>query len=148
MAHLVNLNSLEGFSKPNPNVEYYYPITRENEGLNGLEVSQCYFIGEGNSAPVQSAIWAHGGGIRVDHCIFYGCKNALVLIKSIRDFSMTHSIVSGAYEAAVWYGPYLSPFVFRDNIVTGCNYFWVRPENTQPGYTFSHSLLTNNELSR
>jgi hypothetical protein len=37
----------------------------------------------------------------VDHCIFYGCKNALVLIKSVRDFSMPHSIVSGAYEAAV-----------------------------------------------
>ncbi len=141
----VHFKGLKFVGNPNPLVDYYYPITRENEGLNGLEVSQCYFIGDKNSAPVQSAIWAHGGGIRVDRCIFYGCKNALVLIKSIRDFSMTHSIVSGAYEAAIWYGSSVSPFVFRDNIVTGCSYFWVRPENTRPGYTFSHSLLTNNE---
>jgi hypothetical protein len=40
------------------NVEYYYPITRANEGLNGLQVSQSYFIGERNSAPMQSATWA------------------------------------------------------------------------------------------
>jgi hypothetical protein len=140
----IHIKGLKFLGNANPRVQYYYPIARENEALKGLEVSQSYFIGEKNSSPIQSAIWAHGAGIHVDHTIFYGCKNALVLIKSIREFSMTHSIVAGAYEAAVWYGDYLSPFVFRDNIVTECNYFWVRTENTQPAYAFSHSLFTNN----
>jgi hypothetical protein len=140
----VHIKGLKFVGNANPNVRWYYPITREGEALRGLEISQCYFIGEKNSSPIQSGIWAHGAGIKVDHSVFYGCKNALVLIKAIRDFSMTHSIVSGAYESAIWYGPYLGPFVFRDNIITGCNYVWVRPENTQPEYVFAHSLFTNN----
>jgi hypothetical protein len=67
-----------------------------------------------------------------------------LLFRSIEGFSLTNSIIVGAYEAAVWFGPFKSPFVFRDNVVTGCNYFWVRPENTFPEYTFSHSLITDN----
>ena len=54
----VHFKGLKFVGNPNPNVEYYYPITRANEGLNGLQVSQCYSIGERNSAPVQSATWA------------------------------------------------------------------------------------------
>lgn len=129
----------------NPAVKYYYPITRESENYKGLSVSQCYFIGERNSAPIQGAIWAHGAGIAVDHSIFYECKNALLLFRSISDFSVTHSIIYGSYEAAVWFGPFTSPFVFRDNIVTRCNYFWLSPDNTQPAYQFSNSLITDND---
>ena len=71
-------------------------------------------------------------------------ENALLLFRSIEGFSLTHSIIYGAYESAVWFGPFKSPFVFRDNIVAGCNYFWVRPEDTFPAYTFSRSLITDN----
>jgi hypothetical protein len=84
-----------------------------------LTISQCYFIGEKNSSPVQGAIWAHGAGIHVDHCIFFGCRNALILIRSIEGFSLTNSIIVGAYEAAVWFGQFKSPVILRDNIVTG-----------------------------
>lgn len=137
----VHFKGLKFIGNANPGVPYYYPITREDQSLTGLEASQCYFIGERNSAPVQSGIWAHGAGIVVDRCIFYGCKNALVLIKGIQSFSMTKSIVFGAYEAAIWYGPYLGPFVFRDNIVTKCNYVLVHAKGTQPPYAFSHSVF-------
>lgn len=129
----------------NPDVKYYYPINRENESLKGLNISQCYFIGERNSAPTQGSIWAHGVGTHVDHCIFYGCKNALLLFKSISDFSLTNSIIDGAYEAAVWFGPFNADFIFKNNIVANCTYFWLRAENTFPKYTFNNSLITDND---
>ncbi len=37
----------------NPGVNYYYPITKEDSLLKGLEVSQCYFAGDRYSAPIQ-----------------------------------------------------------------------------------------------
>jgi hypothetical protein len=141
----VSFRGLKFVGNADPDVPYYYPITRENENLNGLEVSQCYFIGEKNSARLQSGLWTHGAGIHVDHCIFYNCRNAMVLIKSIRDLSITNSIIYGAYESAIYFGDSTAPFVFRNNIVTHCNFFWVRAANTQPAYAFSNSLITEND---
>jgi len=141
----VSFKGLKFVGNASPDVAYYYPITRENENLNGLEVSQCYFIGEKNSTRLQSGLWTHGAGIHVDHCIFYNCRNAMVLIKGIKDFSITNSIIYGAYESAIWFGRSEAPFVFRNNIVTHCNFFWVRPKDTQPSYTFSNSLITEND---
>lgn len=138
----VCLRGLKFLGNANPSVRYYYPVTRENETLKGLEISQCYFIGEKNSAPIQGAVWAHGAATKIDHCIFYGCKNALLLFKSIRDFSITNSIISGSYEAAAWYWATGNDFEFRNNIVTNCNYFWLRAPNTFPTYTFSNSIIT------
>ncbi|WP_159466720.1 hypothetical protein [Dyadobacter sp. 3J3] len=141
----ISLKGLKFIGNGNPEVKYYYPINRENESLKGLDISQCYFIGERNSAPIQGSIWAHGAGTHVDHCIFYGSKNALLLFKSIRDFSLTNSIIYGAYEAAVWFGAFDSDFVFKNNIVSNCTYFWLRAENTFPKYTLNNSLITNND---
>ena len=141
----VTIHGIKFLGNPNPSVNYYYPINRENEKTSGLDISQCYFIGEKNSAPIQGAIWAHGANIHVDHCIFYQCKNALLLFHSITGFSVTHSVIDGSYEAAVWFGPYLGDFEFSNNIVTNCAYFWLRGENTAPTYTFKNSIIANNE---
>jgi hypothetical protein len=141
----VSLKGLKFVGNASPDVAYYYPITREDENLNGLEVSQCYFIGEKSSTRLQSGLWTHGTGIHVDHCIFYGCRNAMVLIKNIKDFSLTYSIIDGCYESGIWSGDSNEPFVFSNNIVTHCNFVWVRPQGTQPHYTFNNSLLTEND---
>ncbi len=141
----VSLKGLKFVGNASPGVAYYYPITRENENLNGLEVSQCYFIGEKSSTRLQSGMWTHGTGIHVDHCIFYGCRNAMVLIKNIKDFSLTYSIIDGAYESGIWFGGSDAPFIFSNNIVTHCNFVWVRPQGIQPHYTFSDSLFTEND---
>ncbi|MCF0068903.1 hypothetical protein LZD49_00380 [Dyadobacter sp. CY261] len=138
----VSIRGLKFLGNPNPNVKYYYPINREDSTLTGLNVSQCYFIGEKNSAPIQGSIWAHGAATHVDHCIFFGIKNALLLFKGIKDFSLTYSIISGAYEAAVWYGPFNHPFIFQNNIVADSEYLWLRQENTFPKYEFSDCLFT------
>lgn len=142
-ANHVKIRGLKFIGSANPETRYYYPITRENETLSGLVISQCYFIGDRNACPIQGAIWAHGAGTNVDHCIFYGAKNALLLFKSIRDFSLTNSIIYGAYEAAVWFGPFISDFEFSNNIISACAYFWLREENTFPKYTFQNTLFTD-----
>lgn len=141
----VSFKGLKFVGNANPFVEYYYPITRERENLKDLEVSQCYFIGEKNSSRLQSGVWANGDGIHVDHCIFYNCRNAMVLIRSISGFSLTHSIIYGAYESGIWYGASDAPFVFNNNIITRCAFVWVRPDKTQPTYHFNNSLIVDND---
>jgi hypothetical protein len=141
----VSFKGLKFVGNAHPDVAYYYPINRENEKLNDLEVSQCYFIGERNSNRLQSGLWTNGSGIHVDHCIFYNCRNAMVLITEIKGLAITNSIIYGAYESGIWFGNSDAPFVFENNIVTHCNFFWVRPKDSQPAYTFSNSLITEND---
>lgn len=138
----VRIRGLKFIGNGNPEVQYYYPVSRKDSTLIGLDVSQCYFIGERNSAPIQGSIWAHGAGIHVDHCIFYGTKNALLLFMAIRDFSFKNSIIVGAYESAVWFGAFHEPFVFENNIVADSEYLWLRAEKTYPKYQFKNCLFT------
>jgi hypothetical protein len=143
----VTIKGLKFLGNPNNAVRNYYPIRRQNKMLSGLNVSQCYFIGEANSAPIQSSFWASGPGIHVDHCIFHNSKIAFVLGDGVNDFSLTHSIIDGAYNTAIWYGfaGTTPKFNFKDNVITNCYYVMVYPvENGQPAYTFSDSFITNN----
>ncbi|RKE55441.1 right-handed parallel beta-helix repeat-containing protein [Sphingobacterium detergens] len=141
----VKISGLKFIGNANPVTRYYYPISRKDTLATGLEISQCYFIGERNAAPIQAAVWVHGSKLMVDHCVFFECKNALVLIENIRDFSMTNSIVYGAYEAAVWFGAYHTPVRFSNNVISNCNFFWLRAEGTYPKYEFQNSLFAGNQ---
>jgi len=138
----VRISGLKFLGNGNPEVQYYYPVSRKDSTLTGLDVSQCYFVGERNSAPIQGSIWANGTGIHVDHCIFYGTKNALLLFMAIRDFSLKNSVIAGAYESALWFGPFHEPFVFENNIVANSEYLLLRAEKTYPKYHFKNCLYT------
>jgi hypothetical protein len=143
----VNVKGLKFMGNPNTSVHYYYPIRRQDKALSGLNVSQCYFIGEANSSALQSSFWASGAGIHVDHCIFYNSKIAFVLGDNVNDFSLTHTIIDGAYNTAIWYGfaKTTAKFTFKNNVITNCYYVMVYPvEDGQPSYTFSDSYITNN----
>ncbi|HTI71790.1 MAG TPA: right-handed parallel beta-helix repeat-containing protein [Candidatus Limnocylindria bacterium] len=144
-ASYVSLRGLKFLGNPNPSVVYYYPVTKEDESLQAMEVSQCYFISEKNSIPIQGGIWAQGPETDINHCVFYNCRNAILLFKSVAGFSITHTIMYGANESAIWMGPIESGFVFKNNVVTHCHYFWVRPEKSTPSYAFSDCLITGNE---
>ncbi len=144
-ANNVTIKGLKFLGNANPAVQYYYPIKKEDTTYSGLKIEQCYFVGDKNGTPIQGAVWVHGPETSVKHCIFYGCKNALLLFRGIKGFSFTNSIVYGAYEAAVWFGPFDAPFIFRDNIISGCNFFWLRAEDTYPAYIFSNSYIGGNK---
>jgi hypothetical protein len=143
----VAIKGLKFIGNPNPSSQYYYAIERRDSTLTGLEISQCYFIGEKNSTPMQGGVFAQGAGIAVDHCIFYGVKNAVMVFVGVNNFSLTHSIIYGAYEGAIWYGYGQSsdrPFTFNDNIIADGNYFWVGYRGIHPNYKFSNSLISGN----
>ncbi len=143
----VIIKGLKFLGNPNTAVHYYYPIRRQDKALSGLNVSQCYFIGEANSTAIQSSFWASGPGIHVDHCIFHNSKIAFVLGDNVNDFCLSHSIIDGAYNTAIWYGfaKTTAKFTFKNNIITNCYYVMVYPvEDGQPSYTFSASYITNN----
>lgn len=136
---------LKFLGNTHPAVVYYYAIERHRPELKDMVVSQCYFIGNKNAAPIQGALFAQGSGIKVDHCIFYECKNALLLFLSVNNFSLTHSIIYGAYEGAIWFGKY-SDFVFRNNIVANNNCFWVSMKDYKANYVFNNSFITGNTI--
>ena len=142
----VTVRGLKFLGNPNPSVVYYYPISKENESLRGMEVSQCLFISDENSAPIQGGIWAHGPETDINHCVFYKCRNAILLFNSVDGFSITNTVIYGANESAIWMGPIESEFVFKNNVIANCHYFWVRPENTKPTCIFSDCLITDNDF--
>jgi hypothetical protein len=57
----VAIRGLKFVGNPNPASQYYYVIQRRDSTLTGLEISQCYFIGEKNSAPIQGGGLCTGG---------------------------------------------------------------------------------------
>lgn len=144
------IRGLKFLGNSNPSVEYYYPIEKDTTVLNNLEISQCYFIGDRYGSVVQGAAYVEGPGIHVDHCIFYGCKNAVLAFENVKDFAITHSIIYGAYECAVWYGAISekgpeAPFIFSDNIVSHCRYLWAATKgHDHTYYSFNHSLISEN----
>ncbi|HEY2648589.1 MAG TPA: hypothetical protein VGI38_05330 [Puia sp.] len=143
----VCFRGLKFIGNANTSVDYFYVIERHNPELDGLSISQCYFIGDKNAAPIQGGLFVQGGDFNVDHCIFYGCKNAILTFAGIKNFSLTHSIIYGSYEGAFWYGYNQTadvPFTFRDNIVAACNYFFVGYRGIHDNYSFSNSLITDN----
>ena len=141
----VRFRGLKFVGNTNPAVVYYYAIERHFAELKDMEVSQCIFAGSRNSAPIQGALFAQGSGIKVDHSIFYECKNALLLFMSVTGFSLTNSIIYGSYEGAIWFGKY-SDFVFTDNIIANNRCFWISMKDYTPHYTFSNSVITGNNM--
>lgn len=141
----VTVHGLKFIGNPNPSVSRYYPITRENPDLKSLEVSQCYFIAEKNSSPIQGGIWAHGQETNVDHCIFYNCRNGILLLGGVKNCSVTNSIILGAYQSAIWVGVEDPGFVFNRNIISNCNYFWIKLAFNKETYQFNDCVIVNND---
>ncbi|SDK21437.1 hypothetical protein SAMN05421823_102160 [Catalinimonas alkaloidigena] len=144
-AEHVKIRGLKFLGNPHPDVAYYYPITKENPALRDLEVSQCAFVGDKEAAKIQGGIWAHGPENKVDHCVFYECRNAVLFFQNVRDFSITHSIVYGAYESAFWLGPDDVPFTFANNVIANSHFFLVAPPEVAYSSAFTNSLIAGNE---
>ncbi len=140
----VTIRGLKFIGNANPQVKYYYPISKEDPELSDMVVSQCYFIGDKESAKIQGGIWAHGRDNVVSHCIFYECRNGVLFFNNVDGFVIEHSIVYGAYESAFWFGPKDYQFTFKNNIVAHNANFLVGPEQLKYSSVFSNSIIANN----
>jgi hypothetical protein len=141
----IHFRGLKFVGNSNPGVVYYYAIERHFPELKGLNISQCLFTGSRNSAPIQGALFAQGPGIKIDHTIFYECKNAVLSFMNVSGFSLTNSIIYGSYEGAIWFGKF-SDIKFRNNIVANNRCFWVSMKDYEPHYVFENSVIVNNDI--
>jgi len=141
----VTIRGLKFLGNANPKVQYYYPITKEDSSLEDLHISQCYFIGAKESAPIQGGVWAHGPKNAIANCIFYECRNAVLFFNNVKDFTIKNSIVYGAYESAFWFGPDDVKFTFTDNIIMHNSNFLVGPKNLVYSSSFSNSIISQNK---
>ena len=136
-----------GYDYP-PNL--YYPITRFNKEKTDLIVEQCMFLGDLQSSSIQVGVIAHGNSVKVDHCIFYNTNNAVVYWQSSgNEFktgnSMTNCIVYGANVSSIWTASPDNDFVYKNNIVANCNFFWIKETSNTARYSIDRSIIVNNK---
>ncbi|MEM6342908.1 MAG: right-handed parallel beta-helix repeat-containing protein [Bacteroidota bacterium] len=141
----VSIRGLKFLGNAQPEVNYYYPISKEDMSLEDLEVSQCVFVGDKEAAKIQGGVWAHGPKNTISHCVFYGCRNGVLFFNNVRAFTIEHSIIYGAYESAFWFGPEDDDFTFTNNIISHNACFLVGPQDMQYSSPFSNSIISDNQ---
>lgn len=121
-----------------------YPIIREGRDLDDLRVTQCLFLGDIHSAPNHLPVLASGQGLVVDHCVFYGVKDAVVFWFSDRpseNSAMHHNLIVNIYGAAVWSWSLAEDFNYYNNVVTNAEAFWILNKDEKNSFNLSNSLV-------
>jgi len=60
--------------------------------------------------------------LEVDHCVFYGEKDALVISNSpSTNYSMHHNLIVDIYGAVVWTWTATEDFKFYNNVVSNAS---------------------------
>lgn len=154
-AFLINENRVtirglkfHGYFYPNTR---YFPIARFNKAKTDLLVEQCMFVGDRDASHIQVGIIAHGDEIKIDHCVFYNAKNAIVYWQdsgngSKTGNSFTNNIVYGAFQTAVWFGWPDNDFIFENNIITNCKYAIIKNSFNGTKYSMDNSIIVNNQF--
>jgi len=144
----VTIRGLKFLGHPIPDSKHW-PIRRDGKNLKDLIVAQCLFMGDRYILPIQVAVIARGNGIVVDHCIFYNCKNAVVLWDAegseSRGCVMRYCIVDGAYTSGVWVTQTAEDFEFHHNIITRSKYAWMRDSSNRKKYRLQDCIITDNK---
>ena len=140
----VTFEGLKFLGNPNPNVRYYYPISKENPDLEDLEVTQCIFIGDKEAAQIQGGVWAHGPKNKVSHCVFLECRNAVLFFNNVEHFTITHTIIQKSYESAFWFGAKDVTFTFHSNVLSYNENVMVFPKGLALTSPFSNSCFYEN----
>ncbi|MBS1731810.1 MAG: hypothetical protein JST02_00805 [Bacteroidetes bacterium] len=119
-----------------------YPIIWEGKGLEDLHVSQCLFIGNKYAIPNHLAILSNGKNLEVDHCLFYGIKDAVVMWNSpATNSSFHHNIIADTYGAVVWTWSAAEDFKFYNNVVSNANVLWVLNKDGKLSYSINNSVI-------
>ena len=121
-----------------------YPIAREDAALDGLEVSQCMFIGDPNALPNHCGVLARGHGVVIDHCVFHRVKITTVFwTGDAKGCAMRNTIASGCFVTGAWVCAIADDFQFTNNVMTD-NLSAVLFQGDIKGYKFANSLFAAN----
>src|SRR4051812_32484977 len=147
----VFIGGLKFLGNPNPVSTMYYPVGREDTTLTDLEVSQCVFIGDRFSSPIQVGILTCGSSTMVNHCIFYNCRNGVVFWRvhnKAVDNCLRYCIIYGAYQSAFWTAHEDTNFEFHHNVISNCKFAWIKNYYNKASYHFNDCIISGNEYYR
>ena len=123
----------------------YYPIRRDDNTLNGLEVSQCLFNGNREKSPIHVAVIARGHGIVVEHNIFKQCRNPTVFWVAEGGNSYgnayRYNIAFDSYQSGLWTTDTASDFDFHHNIFQGGKVFHNHRFARESLFSFKQSYI-------
>jgi len=119
-----------------------YPIVWEGTNLTDFRVTQCLFLGNKFALPNHLGILASGVNLEVDHCVFYGVKDAVVMWNTPAvQSSFHHNLVANSYGAVVWTWSTTDDFKFYNNVISNSNVFWVLDKDAKNSFTIQNSML-------
>jgi len=145
----VTLRGLKFHGYPRANSRYF-PVARFDKTRTDLVVEQCLFVADPNAAHIQVGVIAHGDGIKVDHCVFYQARNAVVFWENGANAiktgnALTHSIIVGAGQSAVWTAWPDRNFAFHHNVVARCKHVWIRNADNSSTYAAEDCIMVDNQ---
>ena len=126
----VTIRGLKFLGNPLQN-NWHCCVSRAGNDLEDLVVTQCLFVGDRDALNIYCPVLADGDGFVVDHCIFYKCTASAVFWDGLegrvgRRNAMRYCIVDGGLISGVWTCKTADDFEFHHNIVTRCEFFWIR----------------------
>jgi hypothetical protein len=122
-----------------------YPIAREGADLDDLEVKQCLFVGNREVAENHCCILARGNGVVIDHCVFHGCKIAVVFWSGgAKGCAFRNTLAVNNYVTAAWLCGTGEDFDFTNNVLSG-NRSAVLFQGPPRKYNLANSLFAGNE---
>lgn len=119
-----------------------YPIVWEGKNLEDLKVTQCLFIGNKYAIPNHLGVLSNGKGLEVDHCLFYGVKDAVVMWNSpATNASMHHNLIIDSYGGIVWSWSATEDFKFYNNVISNANVLWILDKEEKLSYSIENSII-------
>jgi hypothetical protein len=119
-----------------------YPIMWEGKDLEDFRVTQCLFLGNKYALPNHLGILANGKEQEIDHCVFYGVKDAVVLWNSpATNSSMHHNLVIDSYGGIVWTWSATPDFKFYNNVISNSNVLWMLNKDEKDSFSIQNSVI-------
>lgn len=119
-----------------------YPIIWEGKNLEDFRVTQCLFMGNRHTLPNHLGILANGKALEVDHCIFYGVKDAVVMWNSpATNSSMHHNLIVDSYGAIIWTWSATPDFKFYNNVISNANVLWILNKEAKDSFIIENSIV-------
>jgi hypothetical protein len=145
----VTIRGLKFLGNPLPN-NWHACVEHVGEKLDDFVVTQCMFVGDRDGLDIYCPVIGTGDRIIVEHCIFHNCHASVVFWDGIEGIggkgcAMRYCIVDGGYISGVWTDQTKKDFEFHNNIIAGCEYFWMRKSGERITYRLRDCIVVGNK---
>lgn len=144
----VTIRGFRFLGNPTSN-NWHAVIGRGQAGLEDLVISQCAFVGGVDGRDIYCGVVGCGDELVVTHCVFLDCHNSVVFWDGPdktagKRNAMTHCIVSDGRISGVWTCGTADDFSFHHNVITRCDFVWIRKPGDATVYEVHDCVFTGN----